>query len=499
MSVKISYNQQKLLDAAENGDIQAAKEALKGDKENPPAHINFSMKRGNVTALFAAIRKKQYEMVEFLVEQGADIEHTDCGCDTALIIAAIHNWSDMIEFLLEKGANVNAQNNEGKTAMSYVVKNGDIDTLRKMATYNADFLIKDNMNHTLLMELSLDGSYHYPEKQLEIAKFLIERGIDINAVNKNGVNALQFISHGRNLKLAHYLIKQGADVNARSNDGETALMRVAMFGNKDKINLLLDNGADIHLKDNRKETALMAAIDCAPIAACRLLLERGADKDINNVNSYGQTAFISSFTKDSDIEKLKLLLEYGAVIDDTYRYPRSELEGMTLLIAAVEMKEIEKVKLLVEHGVDLDNQDNNGKTAIILAAKKKQYDVVKYLAQQGARLDIEDDNERTVYDYLKNDSPETVRFLKRIELKRRKEELRQEIADQTGDELLELSQQDAQFLKQLVTTGLLVDAVKKMTYAQTRSLYTISRAKLNNKYRERVENIIRDKRQNDKG
>ena len=54
-------------------------------------------------------------------------------------------------------------------------------------------------------------------------KFLIDKGLDVNAKAKQGETVLMFAAwHGR-FEVVKFLIDKGADVNATSKDGQTAL------------------------------------------------------------------------------------------------------------------------------------------------------------------------------------------------------------------------------------------------------------------------------------
>ncbi len=60
-------------------------------------------------------------------------------------------------------------------------------------------------------------------EQLEIARFLLDRGLDVNA-HKRGQTALHWAARGGHVEMAELLLARGADVNARAKGGpgETA-------------------------------------------------------------------------------------------------------------------------------------------------------------------------------------------------------------------------------------------------------------------------------------
>ena len=61
--------------------------------------------------------------------------------------------------------------------------------------------------------------------------------------------------HGR-VDIAKYLIEQGADVNATNNDGNSPLHVAAFLCRKDIVELLLEHGASVGQRNNRRESSI---------------------------------------------------------------------------------------------------------------------------------------------------------------------------------------------------------------------------------------------------
>ena len=92
---------------------------------------------------------------------------------------------------------------------------------------------------------------------LEIVKFLVESGADVNAKDKEGWSVLMEASYEGHLKVIKYLIENGkVNVNAKDDDGWTALMRASWRGYFEIVKYLVEKGADINIKNNNGKTAL---------------------------------------------------------------------------------------------------------------------------------------------------------------------------------------------------------------------------------------------------
>ena len=62
------------------------------------------------------------DIVEMLLEAGADIEHRNDQGETALIAAAQNGYTEIVQMLLDAGANVNQENADGETALDLAIK-----------------------------------------------------------------------------------------------------------------------------------------------------------------------------------------------------------------------------------------------------------------------------------------------------------------------------------------------------------------------------------------
>lgn len=106
----------------------------------------------------------------------------------------------------------------------------------------------------------------------------LNRGANINTLNKDGIPTIVVAADMGNEKLMRYLLENGANPNASiTNSDETAIMRRADAGDMDSIKLLLEFGADINHANSTGETALMRAIRSRKRHVIKGLIEEGAD------------------------------------------------------------------------------------------------------------------------------------------------------------------------------------------------------------------------------
>ncbi|EJW81990.1 hypothetical protein WUBG_07101, partial [Wuchereria bancrofti] len=209
-------------------------------------------------------------VAELLVKHGANLNATDKWGYTPLHEAALKGKFDVCKFLLISGANPKHKGRDGKTPLDVVregaedvynllrgdtavleaAKDGDIEKIRKIvipATVNCR-----DVQGRFSTPLHLAAGYN----NLEVARFLLESGAEVNLKDKGGLIPLHNASSFGHLEIAALLIECGAEVNHPDKWGYTPLHEAAQKGRTQICSLLLNNGADVTLKNNEGFTAL---------------------------------------------------------------------------------------------------------------------------------------------------------------------------------------------------------------------------------------------------
>jgi len=99
---------------------------------------------------------------------------------TALITASRYNNVGVIQFLLKSGADPNARTRTGKTALMWAAQNNRLKAARLLTEYKAKVNEQNDHGDTPLMLT----------RHMNMAKFLISNGANINAKNIDGKTAL---------------------------------------------------------------------------------------------------------------------------------------------------------------------------------------------------------------------------------------------------------------------------------------------------------------------
>lgn len=173
-------------------------------------------------ALVDAALNGELEQVKMLIEkEGVDInaKESEIGA-TALLVASVKGHLEIVQYLINKGADINAKGDKVVTALMGASAAGHLAVVKalvegkkgllSMFSKGADINAKDNDGITALMGASMKG-------HLEVVKYLINKGVDVNAVASieiKGVvlyrTALDVAKIGKHHKIAEVLKNAGA-------------------------------------------------------------------------------------------------------------------------------------------------------------------------------------------------------------------------------------------------------------------------------------------------
>jgi hypothetical protein len=183
--------------------------------------------------------------------------------------------------------------------------------------------------------------------ELEVARYLLDRGADINVQDHAGWTLLGVATFYGHIKFARMLLRCGASVNIKMVSDETSLHVAADRRNIQAVQLLLEHGANVHAGTNRSSTPLhVAARGSAEIA--RMLLEHGAN--VGAEDKDGRTPL--HIAAQHSIEVVHVLLEHDANVGVEDNLGRTPLHG------AAQHGSIEIVRMLFEHGAEVNARSN---------------------------------------------------------------------------------------------------------------------------------------------
>ena len=409
------------------------------------------------TALFRAAFSRSVPKLQYLINNGLDINTPNHYGLLPLHASIEHSSLDVVQFLVNNGADINAETNEGESVLyfgcrsfekgivPYLIDKG-VDVLNKktrgngypyvleqalrnqfLDATNVKILVKNGMNFK--GETSNDIRYLFAALSHNVGiaciKYMVEEhGFDLNGKDSVGNTILHKAVRNKccSLDVVKYLVHKGADISIRTKKGETILHLACRRFLGDIAGFLIEKGCDIHARDKHGLTPIQVAARAGCKQAISLLVNRGADIGIKSkrgdsllhqvcLNVTPQTCSVHARIRighpswwqmcmHQSYDELEYLLsKFECVnINDTNDYGDSPLH------LACRNLPPNIIKKLLDKGARHDIANANGNTPIHLALIKGDLQTILHLLRSGANMYAINDAGKMPIAMCRNDS-----------------------------------------------------------------------------------------------
>lgn len=194
------------------------------------ANVNVSLEDGT-TPLMVSLDYP--EIITYLINHKAKTEQTNSEDLTALMLAAIKDKSKAIAPLVNGKANVNGKDPKGLSPLMYATMHDNIDTAKELLKYgaNPNYQISGDVKLTPLITAAVKASP-------EMVQLLLSKGAKPNTKDQEGNTALGFAIHEDNPEVVAVLLKNGADVYSRNKKGVTVFYEATINGHEEIVEML---------------------------------------------------------------------------------------------------------------------------------------------------------------------------------------------------------------------------------------------------------------------
>jgi hypothetical protein len=131
------------------------------------------------------------------------------------MFAAEYGNTEIVNLLIQSGANVNAQDKDMWTALMFAAQSGNIEIAKLLIQSGANCSGHDNDFVTPLMLAAQDG-------HTEIVQILLKNGADVNAQNNVVNTAVMFACENGHPAIIEILLRNRAKINFTNEEGDTA-------------------------------------------------------------------------------------------------------------------------------------------------------------------------------------------------------------------------------------------------------------------------------------
>lgn len=353
---------------------------------NAGADLDAINEYNDDTAIFLAIDSKNLPCILHLLKHNVNVNIHNSSMKTPLIYAFEHKFYDAVEAIINAGADLDMYDRIGYTIFIHAIEENNESIIR--------LLIEKNVNINIVSKYSNDSPLLIAckEENLQLVQRLIDLGANIELQNDRMINPLLNVVQSGNLNQLSLLIKKNANINVKNNDGMTPLLLSVLYGHNDLVNVLIDAGADLDAQEyDDLYSALMIACNNGNLEIVKKLINAGAKIDLVNKNENnallcgvlasqrGETAIDPNrIAKSTDF--ISIFAKEGIDINAKNK------DGETALMIC--MSSIDAITMLIELKADLNIKNKAGLTTLMVAIEDEEFTCADKLIQNGANVNV---------------------------------------------------------------------------------------------------------------
>lgn len=333
------------------------------------------------TALAIATKKGNIEIVQFLLDMGADPDITDCDKLDLLQIALKGGKSYQPIFctLLKYVREICKKDERYEDCGIF------FDLIEKNEIELLSILLKEwnsrnkKINFDKIDKVIVDGViieayiFALEKKSFIIADLFLKEGLSLNNFDEDGWTPLVYALHKNNFPIVRLLLDKGSNPCATKETMDW-MLDFAIRGDNDQLFVhLITSGADIY----------------------RILKNESLfDKAVKYKKADYLLLLLKEWRRQFEAIKEKDVLEFTEV---------SEYLIADAWIQAVSSHDIKMMEPFLQSGIDIDMRDKDGNTALSIAISEGNLKIVNILIDLEANLEIMDDSGQTalMHEFLK--------------------------------------------------------------------------------------------------
>lgn len=205
----------------------------------------------NESALYISCRLGDAETAEVLLNAGADMSITDIRGHVPILTACLSGHVNVVRLLLENAADINSITLDGYTSLHLACVYGYVEIVELLISYGADLCATTEAKWTPLYLASHSG-------HLEVVKLLLEHEV-AREETERVLSPLMGACRAGCYNVAKFLLENGSNVMAVDIYDQTALHMASSYGHVDIVRLLLEHGCPMDAVNGLGRSAFYCA------------------------------------------------------------------------------------------------------------------------------------------------------------------------------------------------------------------------------------------------
>ena len=353
------------------------------------------------------------EFIGILLQRGAEIDVGAGELGTPLHFAALSGGTEAVLFFLDQGANADAMDSQGMTPFMKACEAGKETTAQILINRTTDVMLQAQDTLTTALHSSILKEIDETSKLIiatalnvdvpdangvtalimacdareferdPVIQLLLDRGANINAVEKTGESALGLACKGGRTWVVRELLDRGASLDQEQQHfNQTPIYYACRGGHAEILTLLLDHGATINSSKRPVENQLfVAAVDSGSKVTIELLIEADPAHFLFAKSSRRESALHIACKMGLSSVLVQWLVDAGVGNDGV------DIDGRSALHHAVLAGNDEVMHILLNAKVEINIKDNEGLTALDLAVQRKNTTAIEYILDRMTTLD----------------------------------------------------------------------------------------------------------------
>uniref|UniRef100_A0AAX7TBA8 Poly [ADP-ribose] polymerase n=1 Tax=Astatotilapia calliptera TaxID=8154 RepID=A0AAX7TBA8_ASTCA len=403
-----------LFEACRNGDVSRVKRLV--DSVNVNAKDMAGRKS---TPLHFAAGFGRKDVVEHLLQTGANVHARDDGGLIPLHNACSFGHAEVVSLLLCQGADPNARDNWNYTPLHEAAIKGKIDVCIVLLQHGADPNIRNTDGKSALdladpsAKAVLTGEYKKDElleaarsgNEEKLMALLTPLNVNCHASDGRKSTPLHLAAGYNRVRIVQLLLQHGADVHAKDKGGLVPLHNACSYGHYEVTELLLKHGACVNAMDLWQFTPLHEAASKNRVEVCSLLLSHGADPTLLNCHSKSAVDMaptpelkerltyefkghsLLQAAREADVAKVKKTLALEII---SFKHPQTNETALHCAVASPHPKRKQVTELLLRKGANINEKNKDFMTPLHVAAERAHNDILEVLQKHGAKVNAVD-------------------------------------------------------------------------------------------------------------